>query len=195
MVFGVLLEASYAFGACEVPHYRTAWSHQGSQGVLLKISLRQQSAGTLCVRKHIRLLDPDAFVQEVDSPFTTRIDLPFTGTPVCKLAVKGRCLLEFDHIEPAFGEWPAIAGTVTLAASIGRNGVVSNLTVLGVDAEPPEGKAALVDRAGGNLRTWRFEPAPHTDRLRITYRFEPREAAGQGTEVRFALPDGVSIAY
>ena len=252
MVFGVLLEASYAFGACEVPHYRTAWSHQGSQGVLLKISLRQEDCApkrliclagalkqkyagrsvfanifdsyeaargwipaiertdyTIACQSHMHgfysydkekreeylLIDPDAFVQEVDSPFTTRIDLPFTGTPVCKLAVKGRCLLEFDHIEPAFGEWPAIAGTVTLAASIGRNGVVSNLTVLGVDAEPPEGKAALVDRAGGNLRTWRFEPARHTDRLRITYRFKPSKTAGQGTEVRFALPDEVSIAY
>ncbi len=36
------------------------------------------------------LIAPDAFSQEVDSPFTTRIDLPLTGTPVCKLAINGR---------------------------------------------------------------------------------------------------------
>lgn len=252
MVFGVLLEAAYAFGACDVPHYRTAWSHQDSQGVLLKISLRQEDfapkrliclagalkqkyAGrsvfanifnsyeaargwipaiertdyTIACQSHMHgfysydkekreeylLIDPDAFAQEVDSPFTTRIDLPFTGTPVCKLAINGRCLLEFFPIEPPFGDRPDVAGWVTLTASLGRNGFVSNVTVAGANAEPPEGKAALVDRAGGNLRTWRFEPAPHTDGLRITYRFEPSKTANRPTEVRFALPDEVSIRY
>jgi len=252
VVFGVFLGAFYAFGACDVPHYRTGRSYQDSQGVLLHIGLRQEDfaperliclAGalkrkypgrdlsvfifnsfhaargvvgsqertdyTIAVQSHLHgfyfynkekhddyvLIVPDAFSQEFDSPFTTRIDLPLAGTPVCKLAINGRCLLEFHPIEPPFGDRPGVAGWVTLTASIGRNGFVSNVSVVGADAQPPEGRAPLIDWALGNLGTWRFEPGPHTDGVRITYRFEPSETAGQGTDVRFALPDEVSIRY
>jgi hypothetical protein len=253
LIAGVLFEAFYAAGACNVPRYRTARTYVNGKEVLIRVSMRledlaprrliclaeaikrkypgrnvsafifdsyeaardyfpssvEQNPFAIACQSHLHgfyvynkekhddylLIVPDAFSLEVDSPFTTRIDLPSVGAPVCKLAIDGRCLLEFHPIESPFEDRPGVPGRVTLAASIRRNGLVSNLTVVGAEAEPPEGRAALIDWARGNLSTWRFEPGPHTDRLRITYRFEPRETAGQRPEVRFVLPDEVSIRY
>jgi len=42
------------------------------------------------------LIVPNGRRLEVDSRFNTRINLPVVDMPACRLAMKGRCLLEFQ---------------------------------------------------------------------------------------------------
>jgi hypothetical protein len=141
------------------------------------------------------LIRPDGLSREVHSPFTTRIDLPVTGTPACKLAIDARCLLEFQHIEyPSVEGKTKVSGRVTLAGTIRRDGVLSDLAVVDANASPPERKSVLVDWALNNLGTWRFEPAKHKDAVRITYYFDADlRLVQQVTEVDFRLPSEVRI--
>jgi len=131
-----------------------------------------------------------------DSPFTTRIDLPVSGRPVCRLAINGRCLLEFQHTYylPFEGK-TEISGRVTLAASIRQDGALSGLTVVDATASPPERQSELVDWAKQHLSTWRFEPGKHKDSVCITYCFEAVDSplVGTGTSVQLRLPDEVRI--
>jgi hypothetical protein len=142
------------------------------------------------------LITPDGRSQEVDSQFTTRLDLPVTGTPVCRLAIDGRCLLEFQHIYYlSFEGKTEISGRVTLGGVIRRDGAVSDLAVVDAKVNPPERQSVLVDWAKEHLGTWRFEPGRHKDRVRITYSFVVADSplVGHGTDVQFRLPYEVRI--
>jgi len=255
LVTVALFEAIYAFGACNVPHYRRGrtWEDNAS-GISIDISIRLEDFAPerlICLAGALRqkytgrdvaayifssrdaalgylpgsidpspkvveyqsklhgyyfyskekhdnhlLIVPDVRSQEVDSPSTTRIDLPVTGTPVCRLAINGRCLLEFQHIYyPSVEGKAKISGGVILAGNIRRDGVLSDLAVVDAKVNPPERQAVLVDSAMLNLSTWRFEPGKHKDGVRITYNFEVSDSPslGQETSVRFRLPYEVRI--
>jgi len=141
------------------------------------------------------LIRPDGLSRDPHSPFNTRIDLPVPGTPVCRLSINGRCLLEFQHIDYPYVEGKmAVSGRVTLSGSIRRDGVLSDLAVVEAEATPPERQSALADWALNNLGTWRFEPAKHKDAVRITYHFDADlPLVQQATEVQFRLPSEVRI--
>jgi Gram-negative bacterial TonB protein C-terminal len=142
------------------------------------------------------LIVPDGGSQEVDSPFDTRIDLPATRTPVCRLASNGRCLLEFQHVYyPSIDGRAEVSGRVTLSGSIRPDGALSGLAVVDATASPPERQPVLVDWARQHLGTWRFEPGKHKDDVRITYYFEVVDSpfVGHGTSVQFRLPYEVRI--
>ncbi len=142
------------------------------------------------------LITPDGHSQQVDSPLNTRMDLPVTGAPACRLAIGGRCLLEFEHIDyPSTEDGTKIFGRVTIAGNIQRDGAVSGLAVVDAKVNPPERQSVLVKWAVHNLGTWRFEPAKHKDRVRIRYDFEVTDSPLVGYEhnVQFRLPDEVKI--
>jgi hypothetical protein len=255
LVTVALFEAIYAFGACNVPHYRRGrtWEDNAS-GISIDISIRLEDFAPerlICLAGALRqkytgrdvaayifssrdaalgylpgsidpspkvveyqsklhgyyfyskekhdnhlLIVPDVRSQEVDSPSTTRIDLPVTGTPVCRLAIDGRCLLEFQHIYYlSFEGKTEISGRVTLGGVIRRDGAVSDLAVVDAKVNPPERQSVLVDWAKEHLGTWRFEPGRHKDRVRITYSFVVADSplVGHGTDVQFRLPYEVRI--
>ena len=142
------------------------------------------------------LIVPDVQSQEVDSPSTTRIDLPVAGTPVCRLAINGRCLLEFQHIYyPSIEGTTDTSGRITLAAKIRRDGALSDLALVDTKVNPPERQSVLVDSAMQNFKTWRFEPGRQKDSVRLTYSFEVvgSRSVGRETSVQFRLPYEVRI--
>lgn len=136
----------------------------------------------------IRLM-PDGIDDSETSPYTTRIDLPVTKRPVCKLQIQDRCVIAFDHIYDS--KLPG-SGTVTLAAQIERNGSVSGVRI--VHRGTSEDKKARADFALKNLKSWRFEPAQKKTKIQITYSIEPALTPFEhGINVQFFLPDKVNI--
>jgi len=146
-------------------------------------------------REDYLVIVPDGRRLEVDSPFNTRIDLPVAGEPGCNLAMKGRCVLEFqDHIDPLVNDRPNASAEVTVAGRIGQNGVPSEVHAVDAKADSPDSQLVFTDRAIRNLRTWRFEPGRHFDDIRITYRFEVTDTTpSSGGNVQIRLPDEVII--
>lgn len=138
---------------------------------------------------------PDGMSQESTSPFNTRINLPLRGPPVCKLALDGRCLLEFKHIDyPSIGGKTDGSGEVTVTGRIRPNGVVSDLKAVGTKADPPASESTLKEFTLGNLQTWRFATSTHESSLRITYRFALTDSAlSNDNYVQFQLPEEVRI--
>jgi hypothetical protein len=137
------------------------------------------------------ILIPDALSFAPNSPFNTRIDLPAAGNLRCKLEIRGRCLLEFEHIGASSDDGPAM---VTLEAQIDRDGSVSNVHVVHAEVTPSIQQKALVDLALQNLKSWRFEYSLNNDEMKIAYTIEhvttPLE---HGVNVQFMLPDRVDI--
>jgi len=141
---------------------------------------------------------PDGHRDQTDSPFNTRINLPATGTPVCRLAMNGRCLLEFEHIYDSPISRSSVAhgiqGQVSLSASIGENGVLTKVIVVDAKADSPEQRSTLADWATRNIRTWRFEPSKHEDEVRLTYYFEVTDSPVKDEDsVQFHLPVEVRV--
>lgn len=141
------------------------------------------------------LILPDGHSQRVGSPLNTQINLPLTVMPVCRLTLDGRCLIEFQHIyyPRSIEARTEISGRVTFAGTFRRDGVLSDLTVVGAEVSPPELQSILVDAAKSNLSTWRFEPGKYEDAVRITYRFEGADSptVENGGGLRFRLPYGI----
>jgi len=142
------------------------------------------------------IIDPDTLNHAKGPPFATRIDLPVTGVPACKLAINGRCLLAVQHISyyPT-GEGQPVSGQVTLVGNILRSGVMSKVAVADARATPPGEQSALASWAMRNFGTWRFEPAERIDAVRITYDFEAAGAGtlGYETNAEFHLPSAVKV--
>jgi len=116
-------------------------------------------------------LTPDADSGSANSPFNTRINLPLKGQPICKLAIDGRCLLEFKHIDyPSIGERTNGSGEVAVTGRIRQNGVVSDLKAIETKAEPPAWESTLKEFTLRNLQTWRFATSSHESSLHITFR-------------------------
>jgi hypothetical protein len=137
------------------------------------------------------LLIPDGRTPNLDSPFNTRIDLPATGKPSCKLQIQGRCLLEFEHIELPGKQGP---GSVTLTGQINPDGTVSQVAVLDPDANDSSPRITLAEFATRNLRSWRFEPSATKDQIKIVYALERRDIPDtSGLTVQFALPDRIDL--
>lgn len=140
-------------------------------------------------------LTPDTHSGSANSPFNTRIDLPLKGPPVCKLAIDGRCLLEFKHIDyPSIGGKTDGSGEVTVTGRIRPNGALSDLKAVETKAQPPAWESALKEFTLRNLQTWRFEPSSHESPLHITYSFSLTDSGAPGnTGAVFQLPEQVRI--
>lgn len=140
-------------------------------------------------------INPDGEHHEADVNLMTTIALPVAGTPVCKLQISGRCLLEFQHIYYPFAyRETGPTGQVTLTGTVRPDGTVSGLAVVDAKANPPAKRSFLTDFANKNLGTWRFEPGEKDDPVRITYRFEASDIPVPGGQhVEFHLPSEVLV--
>jgi hypothetical protein len=139
------------------------------------------------------LLLPDGLSLSRDSPLMTRIDLPTTGPPSCKLQIRGRCLLVFDHIGATEKDG---FGTVVLTARMEKNGKVSDVRLAESEtvAVTPE-RLALIQFATRNLRSWRFQDGKAAETFRITFSLEHVDTplGVDGIDVQLQLPDRVNI--
>jgi len=142
------------------------------------------------------LIIPDPRKSYIGAPFDTRIDLPISGTPQCRLQMNSRCLLAFRHPNyPSEALKVKASGTVTLTGTITRDGKMTDVRIAEAAANPPEGRASLANSTLENLKAWRFEPAQHKDAVRITYSYKiDASLASKGqVDVDFALPSQIVI--
>jgi hypothetical protein len=140
-----------------------------------------------------RLIISPAGANPNEERFATSYDLPLSGVAkACKLAVGGRCLLEFYPMQSGVRD---SEGTVTVTGRIEKAGNVSHLTVIATEAKPAGAATVLADTSLANLRTWRFAPDTKEAPLRITYRFNPtpRSQPNHGAYMEFRLPSEVTI--
>jgi hypothetical protein len=105
----------------------------------------------------------------VDLTPDTRIPLPLDAAPHCKQEVNGRCLLILGEMHFPWQLGEQASGAVTVTGRIKRNGTVADLQVVDPSGSSGESRAAFVNDALQNLKTWRFEEASHEDALHITY--------------------------
>jgi TonB family protein len=101
--------------------------------------------------------------------FGTRIDFLAADAvnPRCPVAFGDRCLMALAAYRyPDERRKENVFGSVTLTARIARSG-----EVVAIRNTATTGGAGLVREAMQNLRSWRFEPAPHEDAIEITYNY------------------------
>jgi hypothetical protein len=125
----------------------------------------------------------------------TRIMLPASGTPHCRLEIHDRCLFALDQfMDVADRLRTSGSGSVTLAGTIGRDGKVTGLKTADAGSDRPSDAGSLARSASDNLATWWLEPAPREDPIRITYAYVVDSTLPKGkVDVQFALPDRVTI--
>jgi TonB family protein len=122
-------------------------------------------------------------------PFSTKIDLPASFPPHCQLEIDNRCLIALESPSyPDQAQKRKASGTVALAARITRTGKVDRIRV--VRAESISESAAIQ-----NLASWRLEPGPRDEPLRITYSYAIDNSLRHtdGMQIQWALPNAVSI--
>ena len=124
-----------------------------------------------------------------EQPYETRISLPVTTMPHCQLEINDRCLIalqEFPYPGKLLKGKPS--GSVTLAATITRDGKVTHIRLV-----KPESIAA--NEAIQNLSSWRLEPGPRDQPIKVTYSYAIDSSLRHtdGMQVQWALPNAVSI--
>jgi len=153
-------------------------------------------------RKHEEYVDlgPFGHAGESHGSYDTRINLPATEIPPCRMEIDNRCVLALDQIHyPPDALTSRLSGALTLAGTIARSGKITNVSVVGPNGEPVAQEGVLANEAIQNLKSWTFEPGPRQDAIRITYSFviDPSlpipPSYRNNEDVRFALPDQVVI--
>jgi len=124
---------------------------------------------------------PDPLRSSRDWTFNTRIDLPITATPKCRLELNSRCLLALPHIKDSWNDPKARPeGSVTLTATITRGGGVAALRAAELNVNPREYADLLASLALQNIKGWRFEDSQHEDAIRISFSYSqavPKDVA------------------
>jgi len=109
---------------------------------------------------------------EGSGEYDTRIDLPASSRPHCRLELQGRCVLALgpaDYPEVALRR--RMSATVTVTGTVKPDGFITNAKVAETDRRLLEGKDRLVRAALENLQAWWFEPAATEDTFRITFKY------------------------
>lgn len=122
----------------------------------------------------------------------TRINLPATTLPPCRLAVAGRCLLTLDRVTyPSRSVKAGQACAIRLEAVIGQDGKVTRVRASGPEAQT----GALAETAARNLKSWCFTPSASETPFQITYdyRLDLPDSLQDRPVVRFQLPERVEI--
>jgi TonB family protein len=130
------------------------------------------------------------------APYATRIDLPVSSAPHCRLEIDNRCLIALEIIfYPEEALKMRTSGAVTLAAMIARDGRIDHVRVVKVAPASVEEKTLLANAAAKNLSSWRVEPGTRPEQIQITYSYEiDTSLSNQGqTEVDWGLPDKVTV--
>jgi hypothetical protein len=125
-----------------------------------------------------------------------RIDAPFTSVPPCELRLFERCLLR--GIEP---HWPGkyeehVAGSITLNATVRRDGTISAVRVASATSTPPGVEPLFAKAAVDNLMTWQLQSVEVEQPFMITYEFKLDDNIGRGdVDVSYSLPSAVVLRF
>jgi hypothetical protein len=145
--------------------------------------------------KHEERIDikPRGSIVELDTD--TRIQLPATTVPLCRLAIDSRCVLAMEDV-PYPSEVTAAddSTTVTLSAIVTRGGKVKRIKVVGSTSVPVERAGVFARHAIAHLASLRLEEAAHESILRTTYSYVlDRSMATDRMKVYFGFPNEVTI--
>ncbi len=130
-----------------------------------------------------------------DSPEDTRITLPVTLMPRCRLELTGRCLLALDDVLYDGQAYASkIAATITVTGIVTPRGLLTDMRVADAKSVPPGDADSLTRHTIDNLKSWRLEPASRQDTFRLTYSYAIDSSLRPGeVVVRFGLPNQVTI--
>jgi hypothetical protein len=125
---------------------------------------------------------------------STRIDLPVTGKPSCRLQIQDRCLIAFDHKIFYVQVSKDRSAKVTLTAEIQQNGSVAGVRLANAETTGSVDERQLAESAIRNLGSWQFERSNTKVPIRVTYSVEWVDTPlNNGIDVQFKLPDCVDI--
>lgn len=126
---------------------------------------------------------------------STRIDLPFTKAPHCKMEMNGRCLIAVPG-EPAYPEESLkarLTGEIVLTGIIRRNGKVTGVRVAEGEASSGGEKNLLMETSIRNLRSWQFDPAPRDVSFNVAFVYAINPNPSTGSWVKWDLPAQLTI--
>ncbi len=171
----------------------------GREGIQMLSQLHAQFV--LNVREHEEYVEliPLPLFHMGDFPkkelYDTRIDLPAPDVVQCHLEINGRCLIALDQpYYPDEALKAGASGTVELAGTISRDGMVRHVTVSEADIAPNAASELLSKAAAENLSTWRLEPSDRQQSMHVQYLYRLRNATvSQPEQLQFNLPQTVVI--
>jgi len=118
------------------------------------------------------------------------------GRPKCRFEIKDRCLVAMDipvHLEAPDGYFPE--GTVTVSGWITSEGTLSDLRADVVKDGSSRANKWMTRIAINILSTWRLDPAPRKDSIRVSFRFviDPAKSSWS-TSVELSSPTSLTIS-
>jgi hypothetical protein len=129
--------------------------------------------------------------------YESRIDLPVKGRPQCRFEIKDRCLVAMEipvHVEAPDGYFPE--GTVTVSGWITSEGTLSDLRADVLKDETSRANEWMTRIALDILSTWRLDPAPRQDSIRVSLRFVIDRTSSWGrTSVELSSPTSLTISH
>ena len=127
----------------------------------------------------------------------TTLTLPLETTARCNLQLHERCLMAVIEKPgyPGDALRKGVSGKIMLAGTINAEGQVTRIQIAGADVTPHEGRDVLANAAIQNLAAWQFDSGVADTAIQITYSYaiDTSLAAGIGTDVKWMLPDGITI--
>jgi TonB family protein len=147
--------------------------------------------------KHEESLDILPLGYNTGPSLVSRIDLPPSTPPRCRVEIQNRCLIAAAEkiTYPREALKSRASGVIVLKAAIGRDGRVTGLRVAEANVQPSEEKARLANATLQDLKGWRFDAAGHNDPIQITYAFaiDASLARGGVPEVHWVSPSRLEI--
>lgn len=122
--------------------------------------------------KHIDRLTIRPLGSDSPGPLDSEIDLSKPADRHCRFEIAGRCLLLIQEAEyPRSMVVKQLGGSVTVSATIGRDGNVHDIVTADSHAADPDIRVALARSASLQLSRWHFEPAASETPARLTFEF------------------------
>ncbi len=127
--------------------------------------------------------------------YSYRIDLPAAAPPHCELRIGSRCVTALQEVSYPHEPGSKPTGRVTLTATITRDGGIGHVRAVKTESVPAGESGLLAHAAVQDLSSWRLEPGPREEAIRITYSYVlDRKLQYDDTSlVDFALPSEITI--
>jgi len=120
-----------------------------------------------------------------------RLNLDSSGVVRCQYELDGRCLL---GLKPLDSDLSDLSGTVTVAATLTRSGVLSDARIIEAKAQEEVRRVRLADLVQRNLPSWWLDPGNRPVAVRITYAVGVSEVSPTSPELDLQYPRALSQA-
>jgi hypothetical protein len=127
--------------------------------------------------------------------YSYRIDLPVGAPPHCELKIGSRCVTALQRASYPHAPGSKPSGRVILTGTITRGGGIGHVRAVKTESVPAVQGDLLAHAAVQDLSSWRLEPGPREEAIRITYSYviDRKLKYDDTSAVNFALPNEVTI--